>query len=214
MQTFLPYSNFEACAQSIDDVRLNKQIVECQQILMALSGEMKAYKNHPAILMWKGHEGSLFQYAGCCAHEYFRRSGKDSHGSYAKMIEMVGNNYSVKLPWWFNDDFEYIKITHRSRLIHKGRVDRIRKCFRNKQEWLDFNAASKVPKQWYALLPHHADLLEEILKPDGENPYQTRWPDLDGRRAYIWPTDSGYKTKPNKKWIEWKPGQPIPELVA
>ena len=38
MQTFLPYSDYEASAQTLDNKRLNKQILEGYQILKVLSG--------------------------------------------------------------------------------------------------------------------------------------------------------------------------------
>ena len=37
MQTFLPYSDFQKCAEVLDGKRLRKQIVECEQILNCLS---------------------------------------------------------------------------------------------------------------------------------------------------------------------------------
>lgn len=56
MQTFLPYTNTLDAARALDNKRLNKQILECYQILNVLSGRSKGngWKNHPAVLMWKG----------------------------------------------------------------------------------------------------------------------------------------------------------------
>ncbi len=39
MQTFLPYTSTLACAQGLDNKRLNKQILEGYQILNILSGK-------------------------------------------------------------------------------------------------------------------------------------------------------------------------------
>lgn len=47
MQTFLPYPNFTASAATLDDRRLNKQVVEAWQIL---TGRVPN-RNHPACLM-------------------------------------------------------------------------------------------------------------------------------------------------------------------
>ena len=65
MQTFLPYGDFEASAQTLDNKRLNKQILECYQILNILTGTSKsnAWRNHPAVLMWEGAEAELYRYA-------------------------------------------------------------------------------------------------------------------------------------------------------
>jgi len=62
MQTFLPYSDFAATAQVLDDKRLGKQRVEVIQIIRALTWPAYAWKSHPAVLMWKGYEEALGRY--------------------------------------------------------------------------------------------------------------------------------------------------------
>jgi hypothetical protein len=64
MQTFLPYSDYEASAQTLDNKRLNKQILEGYQILKVLSGASPsgAWRNHPAVLMWERSEVELHRY--------------------------------------------------------------------------------------------------------------------------------------------------------
>ena len=64
MQTFLPSTNFAWAAQMLDSKRLNKQILEGYQILNVLSGQSPTggWRNHPAVLMWKNHEGALLKY--------------------------------------------------------------------------------------------------------------------------------------------------------
>ena len=64
MQTFLPSSNFITASQMLDSKRLNKQILEGYQILNVLSGQSPtgAWRNHPAVRMWAGHELSLLTY--------------------------------------------------------------------------------------------------------------------------------------------------------
>ena len=52
-------------AISLDRRRLNKQIIECQQILDALSGKKKAWDNHPCVLQYMGYEGWLDDYKRC-----------------------------------------------------------------------------------------------------------------------------------------------------
>ena len=39
MQTFLPYKDFDQCAETLDNKRLNKQILESYQILKVLSNQ-------------------------------------------------------------------------------------------------------------------------------------------------------------------------------
>lgn len=52
-------------AKILDKRRLNKQIIECKQILKALSGESKAWVNHPATIQYRGHEKWLEDYTYC-----------------------------------------------------------------------------------------------------------------------------------------------------
>lgn len=64
MQVFIienPY--YTACY--LDPKRLNKQIVECKQILSAISGESKGWVNHPVTKMYRLHEAWLALYMQC-----------------------------------------------------------------------------------------------------------------------------------------------------
>lgn len=60
MQVFIVGSPLET-AQALDKRRLNKQIVECKQILDALDGA-KAWSNHPCVLQYRGHKEWLRLY--------------------------------------------------------------------------------------------------------------------------------------------------------
>jgi hypothetical protein len=63
MQVFIVGSPLET-AQCMDKLRLNKQILECRQILDALNGA-KAWSNHPCVLQYRGYEGWLQNYMKC-----------------------------------------------------------------------------------------------------------------------------------------------------
>lgn len=65
MQTFLPFPAKRDSLDALDNKRLNKQILECYQILNILTGNSKsnAWRNHPAVLMWEGAESELYRYA-------------------------------------------------------------------------------------------------------------------------------------------------------
>lgn len=52
-------------AISLDKRRLNKQIIECHQILDTLSGKKKAWSNHPCVLQYKTDIGWLRAYKVC-----------------------------------------------------------------------------------------------------------------------------------------------------
>jgi hypothetical protein len=62
MQTFLPYPDFAACARVLDTRRLGKQRVETLQIVRALALPNYGWRNHPAVLMWRGYEEALGRY--------------------------------------------------------------------------------------------------------------------------------------------------------
>ena len=63
MQVFIIGSPLET-ARILDKRRLNKQIIECNQILNALRGK-KTWRNHPAVLEYKGYEKWLTWYRSC-----------------------------------------------------------------------------------------------------------------------------------------------------
>ena len=54
MQIFLPYKDIFKTAECFDNRRLNKQIIECQQILDAIDGST-SWCNHPIVKMYKEH---------------------------------------------------------------------------------------------------------------------------------------------------------------
>ena len=63
MQVFIIGTPLET-ATALDNRRLNKQIIECQQILDALNGA-KALSNHPCVLQYRGYEKWLEHYLSC-----------------------------------------------------------------------------------------------------------------------------------------------------
>lgn len=52
-------------AQKLDKRRLNKQIIECGQILKAIAGDTTAWANHPVTKMYAGHQKWLRNYMMC-----------------------------------------------------------------------------------------------------------------------------------------------------
>lgn len=109
MQTFLPYPDFERSAACLDNRRLGKQRVECMQILNALNGVQKGWRNHPAVKMWAGHELALESYMAACIVEWRKRGFKNT---------MVAANFpSATMPSWFGN--ENFHAAHRSNLLRK-----------------------------------------------------------------------------------------------
>lgn len=111
MQTFLPYSDFRECARVLDYRRLGKQRVEAWQILRALRGETKGWRNHPAVLMWRGYEESLNQYGREMCLEWRARGFTDT------MLDRFSNTNSAPLPYWLGDS--RLHLSHQSNLIRK-----------------------------------------------------------------------------------------------
>lgn len=119
MQTFLPYSDFKKSANSMDNKRLNKQIVEVYQILRAINKETKGWQNHPATIMWKGYENALALYGLFCCQEYFIRT-LNIHALIRNIGLYHNKHISVEYPWWFGLD-QFHK-SHRSNLYRKDPI--------------------------------------------------------------------------------------------
>ena len=64
MQVFIIGSAYET-AKALDKRRLNKQIIECRQILDAINGKTKAWANHPCTIQYRNHAEWLTAYELC-----------------------------------------------------------------------------------------------------------------------------------------------------
>ena len=69
MNVFIVGSPLET-AMELDRVRLNKQIVECTQMLNALNGETKAWRKHPCTMQYEKHKEWLMEYQECLRAVY------------------------------------------------------------------------------------------------------------------------------------------------
>lgn len=118
MQTFLPYPSLEKSVKCLDSKRLNKQIVECYQILKVLNNETKGYKHHPAVLMWQGYDQGLISYAVSCCREYEVRY-KKIH-SIEDKLRLYCNNTQIRFPKWYGT-YKFHE-SHRSNLYRKDPV--------------------------------------------------------------------------------------------
>ena len=107
MNIFLPYENDIAkSVQSLDDLRLNKQILECYQLLQKAihevrGGEVKGYKNHPIYVHYKDNRAFLAVYGYYCCTEFqkrFRRTNKlaEYFVGYIWIQEIDGTKISYK----------------------------------------------------------------------------------------------------------------------
>jgi hypothetical protein len=113
MQTFLPYPNIKKSLKSLDYKRLGKQRVEAFQILNILleRTDKKAWKNHSAVLMWKGYENALKLYLNKSIKLWISRGYKNT----MKLEKIQGK---IILPKWFgNKEFHN---SHKSNLLRKN----------------------------------------------------------------------------------------------
>jgi len=113
VQTFLPYPDFEETALALDWRRLGKQRVEAQQILNALEGTKQGWANHPAVLMWEGHEAALRLYRNIVIREWVARG-------YRNTMPLTRSGGQVRMPWWLGD--QSFHAAHRSNLLRKDPV--------------------------------------------------------------------------------------------
>ena len=109
MQTFLPYPDFAQSAKVLDYRRLGKQRVEAMQILNTLQTG-GGWKNHPAVLMWRGYLPALSLYFNAIVLEWISRGYKN------KMQFLATEDNTVMPPWLGNEAFH---ASHRSNLLRK-----------------------------------------------------------------------------------------------
>lgn len=79
MQVFLPYpDDVKRSAESLDDLRLNKQITEINQILLTYINGSGGHINHPVNKWYKSFQGIefLLEYQSSLCREYLYRFDK------------------------------------------------------------------------------------------------------------------------------------------
>lgn len=135
MQTFITSDegDWVYTAQTLDNLRLNKQALEGWQILMSLleidpKGEYRqarGWKNHPAVKMWSGYELSLYGYIQVMVKEWHSRGYNSTIGD--KATETIQVAYENNLladyeePWWRNPTtMKKLASTHRQALLWKN----------------------------------------------------------------------------------------------
>lgn len=131
MQTFLPYVGFRHSAECLDTKRLGKQRVEAKQILIALGcgvgdhagNAMSRWRNHPAVCMWRGHEGQLALYGYAVCAVWRERGYRDTlleqfEARYRSLATLQPD--SLEEPWWLG--CTAFHASHRSNLLRKDAV--------------------------------------------------------------------------------------------
>lgn len=127
MQTFLPYADFRASAEALDERRLGKQRVEALQVFRALTRSAYGWKHHPAVRMWAGHEEALVRY-GLEVCDVWRARGRADtvadtlarDAAEAGLLTVRSQEalaVAGELPAWLGDD--EVHRSHRSKLVQK-----------------------------------------------------------------------------------------------
>lgn len=120
VNTFLPMPVYQEVSRTLDKKRLGKQRVEAFQILKANLGMTKGWVNHPAAVMWRGHEGSLAIYTLFMCARWVALGYKDNIAP--QVIELMRDLpvESYENPWWLgNQEFHE---SHQSNLKRKDPI--------------------------------------------------------------------------------------------
>jgi len=127
VQTFLPHPDFEASARALDQKRLGKQRVETIQVVRALTVADYGWANHPAALMWKGHEEALGRYGFVCCEVWLELGFGDTCAATIAADLAAAGVTTVRtqaelagagaLPPWLGDPD--LHRSHRSALVRK-----------------------------------------------------------------------------------------------
>ena len=122
VNTFLPVHDFEESARILDYRRLGKQRVEALQIVKANLGLTKGWVNHPAAVMWRGHEASLISYGAAMCAEWINRGYKDTCmgqflGFMNNLIQTDDPSLYAGTPPWLGDPL--VHESHQSNLLRK-----------------------------------------------------------------------------------------------
>jgi GH15 family glucan-1,4-alpha-glucosidase len=125
MQTFLPFKDFTMSAQALDNKRLNKQVLECYQILKVLGNQdpKAGWRNHPAVKMWRGSEAVLWNYTMVMIDEATNRGIKTDKNmeNLMALYKTEGIYWGLSDPKWFNDSVKVARVTttHQANLYKK-----------------------------------------------------------------------------------------------
>lgn len=85
MQVFVPFTEPLKTAQCLDKKRLNKQIIECRQLIRTIRGESRSWANHPVTKMYSHPE--LFKYMQYYVQclKYYKDGALEMADNYSRM---------------------------------------------------------------------------------------------------------------------------------
>lgn len=140
MQVFVPYAEPIKVAECLDGRRLNKQIIECKQILDAIDGIGKGWFNHPVTKMYEPYSEWLYYYMKCL----------ECYVDYINYIESHNKNtsefYFIRTLFW-NSNANKIRppfLTEEFCNQHKRRL-----YTKNPEYYIQFAIFGKSEENWY-----------------------------------------------------------------
>lgn len=136
----MPCKSIEESVKSLDDVRLNKQILECYQILQVARGNSSGYANHPIVKHWANiHQVNFLVFYGLCACSEYEKRRNVVHKyfeDFSSTFKTLSQDFSSKKFLYFyaerskNDpncirtyDEEDVVSLYKMKLINKWRSD-------------------------------------------------------------------------------------------
>ena len=100
MQFFLIGSVLET-AKCLDNRRLNKQIIEVKQIISAIEGKTKSWRNHPVTIMYENDLNFLRGYKNCLIAY---KEGRMSDAMYfSEWCERTKPDFLKNNTWYFEN---------------------------------------------------------------------------------------------------------------
>ena len=177
MQTFLPFRDFRASAETLDYRRLGKQRVEAFQLLIAiddtwaidervrkgLTGPVKGWRNHPAAVMWRGYGDALRCYMNTMIQEWIKR-GYNNNMAYAPVTYVPGDSFDGSAA-----NEEALRFEHNN--------------------WHELQKYITVPS-WLGYEPFHASHRANLLRKDAVFYGKYGWIE-DPAMPYMWPLRIG-----------------------
>jgi hypothetical protein len=124
MQVFVPFPQYSVSLGLLDSSRLNKQALECTQLLDIMlgiptkTGKVRTgWLNHVALVAWKQNPGALIKYLKINA-TMLKTIGYKTDYCDEKLLKYESFNLPDDDPIWLGD--ELIHSSHRARLLQKG----------------------------------------------------------------------------------------------
>lgn len=117
MQVFIPLPTFAGSARVLDNLRLNKQLVEGTQILRCIIEESTGWSGHPAVKAWQYHPQGLVKYCYAVAKELTEVRGFNLVKCPPK-LDAWNDGSPLELPEWWYD--MAIHDSHKARLLQKN----------------------------------------------------------------------------------------------